>query len=227
MERRRTIFVHIGTHKTGTTSIQHFLVHNADDLQRGGILVPAAGRHLFGHHHVAWELRNDRRLAGGTGHVRQLCDELRSSTLDRAVLSSEDFEYLSQYPAALQAFVAALREIGFEPVFIVFFRERAAYLASLAAALANHGVTHTMDWYRERVQADEAILVKDDWWFDFNRTRFVARWADLTGGDVVAIDYDACPTNDGVVPTFLEAIGADGTLVEAARSWPRLNARPL
>jgi hypothetical protein len=94
----------------------------------GGHICPVKGTHLI---------------------VQQLIEELRATDLEKAVISSEDFEYLSQYPKILKGFVSSLREDGFDPVFIVFFRERHAYLTSLAAALANHGATHAMKWYRE------------------------------------------------------------------------------
>lgn len=224
-QHAKTVFLHIGTHKTGTTSIQHFLTHHADELRHAGILMPSAGRHRYGHHHIAWELRNDDRLERRTGHVQRLFDELRATDLGRSVISSEDFEYLSQYPEILRGFTGSLREIGFEPVFMVFFRERQAYLASLAAALANHGVMHPMDWYRRQLAAHDAILVKKDWFFDFDRDRFVSRWAGITGARVISLDYDACTEGAGVVPTFLETVAAGDALVERARSWPRLNVR--
>jgi len=199
---RGTVFIHIGTHKTGTTSVQHFLAENAAELRRERILIPSAGTYLHGHHHIAWELRNDDRLNGRTGHVQRLFDELRETDLDTAVVSSEDFEYLSQCPEILEAFAAALRTIGFEPVFVVFFRERRAYLASLAAALANHGVRHPMEWYSGQLDAHDAILVKRDWFFDFNRERFESRWTEITEAEIVALDYDAC-TNGAEVDFVL------------------------
>lgn len=221
----RTIFLHIGTHKTGTTSIQHFLAKNAEALRHERILMPLAGRHLQGHHHIAWELRNDVRLEGRTGFVQQLIEELRATDLEKAVISSEDFEYLSLYPKILKGFVSSLREIGFEPVFIVFFRERHAYLTSLAAALANHGVTYAMDWYREQLAVHDAILVKKDWYFDFNRDRFVSVLTDITDAELIELDYDACSRGAGVLPKFLETLGASEAMILRARSWPRMNVR--
>lgn len=226
-KRRKTVFLHIGTHKTGTTSIQHFLAQNDYELRRERILFPSAGRYVHGHHHIAWELRSDDRLNGRTGHVQRLLDELRETDLETVVVSSEDFEYLSQYPEILKTFTASLRKIGFEPVFVVFFRERWAYLASLATALANHGVTHPMEWYSGQLDAHDAILVRKDWFFDFNRDRFVSRWTGITEAEVVAIDYDACTEGAGIVQTFLETVAASDALMGLARSWPRLNARPI
>jgi len=225
VKRDRIIFLHIGTHKTGTTSIQHFLAKNAEELWHERILMPSAGRHLHGHHHIAWELRNDTRLEGRTGFVQQLIKELRATDLEKAVISSEDFEYLSQYPKILRGFVSLLREVGFEPVFIVFFRERHSYLTSLAAELANHGVSHTMGWYREQLAAHGAILVKKDWYFDFNRDRFVSMLTDITDAELIGLDYDACSRGAGVLPKFLETLGASEAMILRARSWPRMNVR--
>jgi hypothetical protein len=40
----KTAFVHVGTHKTGTTSIQSMLAANAKTLRGAGVFVPLAGR---------------------------------------------------------------------------------------------------------------------------------------------------------------------------------------
>jgi len=223
--RRRQVFIHIGTHKTGSTSIQHFLTNHAEALGTEGVLIPAAGRHLFGHHLIAWEMRHDERLRGRTGHLQQFFDELRTTTLDRAVISSEDFEYLTQYPSSLRDFVEALRRLQYEPVFIVFFRERAAYLASLVDTLKKLGVEHPVEWYEKQMQQDECIVVRKDWRFEFNRSRFVSAWSEITQAELHAFDFDACSIGHGVVPTFLGAVGVSGDLIEAASRWPRLNAR--
>lgn len=223
--RRRQVFVHVGTHKTGSTSIQNFLARNADRLRAGGILVPTTGIRGYGHHLVAWELRHDERLGGRSGFVPGLLEELRGSDLDRAVISSEDFEYLSRYRPALASFTSSLRSVGFEPVFVVFFREPEAYLASLAAELAKHGVAHPMEWYRGQLHEHGSILVRDDWFFDFDRERFVAAFRETTAAGIVTLDYDACAADDGIVPRFLRVIGASEELVAAGRSWPRLNVR--
>ena len=50
-ERRPVIIVHLGMHKTGTTSIQHFLARHRRRLREAGILYPRAGTH--GEQHAA------------------------------------------------------------------------------------------------------------------------------------------------------------------------------
>ena len=46
----KTIYLHIGTPKTGTTSIQSYLAKNYKDLYNDGYLVPKASRHNGGNH---------------------------------------------------------------------------------------------------------------------------------------------------------------------------------
>jgi hypothetical protein len=60
-----TIFVHIGTHKTGTTSLQYFFKLNYLSLLESGYLYPQSGRvkpYNFAHHGLAWQILGQRIL---------------------------------------------------------------------------------------------------------------------------------------------------------------------
>ena len=51
----KTAYIHIGTHKTGSTSIQDFLFKNRTKLRDRGFLYPLSGispKNLFGQHHL-------------------------------------------------------------------------------------------------------------------------------------------------------------------------------
>ena len=52
----RIIWLHIGVHKTGTTSIQTALARHRDLLRTHGVYVPKAGTvdRCSGHHAIAW-----------------------------------------------------------------------------------------------------------------------------------------------------------------------------
>jgi hypothetical protein len=191
------------------------------------MLVPLAGRYLYGHHNIAWELRNDERLGGACGYVDRLVSEISESPLDKSVISSEDFEYLVQYPLSLREFVRSLRRVNVEPTFMVFFRETNAYLNSLARELAKHGFGHGIEWYEEQLQRYGGIHVKKDWWFDFNRARFAERWIEITEAELICIDYDESAKGEGVLPTYVRTLGGSTILVEASRTWHRLNTRAV
>lgn len=49
-DKKKTIYIHIGTPKTGTTSIQEYLTRNADRLYQDGYLVPKTSRRHSSNH---------------------------------------------------------------------------------------------------------------------------------------------------------------------------------
>lgn len=92
------IFLHIGTHKTGSTAIQHHLSHNRKRLAENGILYPRIGRDRFAHHEVAWAVRAKpgAKLPRKVGPevLKELTDRLSSTNCHTAILSSEEFEFV-------------------------------------------------------------------------------------------------------------------------------------
>ena len=221
----KKIFIHIGTHKTGTTSIQSFLVKHAAEFSRSNMLIPKSGLRHHGHHFIAWELRGDKRLENKSGYVVKLLDELENNPCDNAIISSEDFEYLVRYEEKLKNFSNALRKVRYEPIFIVFFRDK-GYLDSLRAELSKHGVTKPAQWYQSALVKNNGVLVNDDWWFDLDRVRFCSTWRKVTDSPLLELDYDSCVNDGGVVPEFLKAVGASSELIDRSRVWPRYNTRP-
>lgn len=58
----KTLYVHIGLHKTGSTSLQNFLQLNEATLLAGGLYIPRSGRHqreltapTIIHSHLSWQ----------------------------------------------------------------------------------------------------------------------------------------------------------------------------
>lgn len=56
---RKTVYLHIGAPKTGTTSLQTFLGKHRSDLARQGFFVPRSDSKIFGHHSLVLSLIND------------------------------------------------------------------------------------------------------------------------------------------------------------------------
>jgi succinoglycan biosynthesis protein ExoM len=87
------LVLHLGTHKTGTTSIQHFMSSNREALKRQGILYPDS-KPFFGgssqaHHEFAHAVARD--AIGGDRRIQRFVSTLRSAAdhYDHIVLSSE------------------------------------------------------------------------------------------------------------------------------------------
>jgi hypothetical protein len=143
-----TCFIHAGTHKTGTTSIQQFLAANPVALASAGILIPRYGRphpHFAGHHNVARELFGDPRFLPEKGGLAEIMREIVLSGAESVCLSSEDFEFLGSRPAELERFVDAVAATGYRPVFIFYLRPQTSYCSSLAIEFSRGDTPTTVE----------------------------------------------------------------------------------
>ena len=86
----KRLFIHIGTHKTGTSVIQKFLFQNRDALKEKGFLYPYPG-HKPSHHAMASEFRPLKRTRNKEKELKTLSyiKEIRTHNLDTSILSSE------------------------------------------------------------------------------------------------------------------------------------------
>lgn len=206
----RRLYVHIGTHKTGTTTIQAFVNVNAAALKREVIHVAQAGRYhdQSGHHYIAADLRGEpittpRRWGG----LDALIDELAHIPQHKALITSENLEYLVDHPEAIRAFEARLAAIGWTPHYLVYFREQTAYLISLYHELLKHGLTLSFDAFVADSLRERHFRWQGDrhFWFDYRE--FVRRWRQATDQPLTCISYERARMGAGVVKTFLDAIG--------------------
>nr|QOL00440.1 hypothetical protein [uncultured organism] len=138
----RACFVHIGTHKTGTTALQRFFARNDGVLRRDGSLYPLAGRYradLPGHHNIAFELAGDERYDPALGTLADLCRELEAAPDERVYISSEGFGFLHDRDDRMHMLQGALAGAGFCPKAVVYLRPQADYLEALYGTLIRHG----------------------------------------------------------------------------------------
>jgi hypothetical protein len=134
----RIAFVHIGTHKTGTTSLQALLGKNETLFRDAGVFVPKTGRlepHSAGHHNIAWELGRDDQFDRRLGTFEALLHEAAAADAPNVCLTSEAFELLHGDPAALQRLRDGLLGIGYTPAIILYLRPQVDYLESLYAEI--------------------------------------------------------------------------------------------
>jgi hypothetical protein len=91
-----TVYLHIGTNKTGTTAIQRWLSAHRKELCGRGLLYPTTGMPLRAHHTLASALGFNLRVQTSdykqAAHFRNKLDaEIRDSNASRVIISSENF----------------------------------------------------------------------------------------------------------------------------------------
>lgn len=226
------LYIHIGTHKTGTTSIQVFLKQYEDRLARQSIHVPVAGRvspGSAGQHNIAWSLRADPRSEDRYGAPTDLTRELAGVRARCAVLSSEDFEYLVDRPELLSKFEAQVRASGWSPHYILFLRNTRDYAISLYHELQKHGDTDDFTTFATEILEHGYRRSHGDWVFYFDYPTFITRWRAAATGPMTILSYDAACQGMGVIETLLDILGAPPALARAAapgaKPWRRLLGR--
>ena len=224
---RRTLIVHIGASKAGSTSIQYLLAVLAPHLARRGILVPRADS---GHHHnllleLAGRWTVDPRRAGW----REVEAEIASSPAARIVLSSEIFtdETLGGAPAIerLRA-LAARTGVAVHPV---------AYLRPQTERVES--------WYAEQVRLGRVTMPFEAFLAEtlagpaggpLDYETMLAPWRAAFGGALAVFVLERGRPARGLLAHFLEVIGAaDAELLDMLdrlrppRANVRLGAREL
>jgi hypothetical protein len=137
-------YIHIGVHKTGTTSIQNLLGRHRAALRKYGISVPVSGNawlpEVGYHHNIAFELNNDSRYVPGKGGIKALCRELEQEECPTVVISSEDLCVSVRDAEKVARLRDPITAMGYEIIWVVYFRTypewaESAYI-ELAKALA-------------------------------------------------------------------------------------------
>lgn len=204
---QRKCILHIGTHKTGTTSIQAVLSSHRHQLARRGYLYPVTGipASTFGHHNVAWQIAGDPRFGVETGTLEDLLAEIKGSA-QHVVLSSEDFEGAATRPDVFAAFVRMLQQRGLDVSLVVYLREQPGYAVSLYLELLKHGLAATFDEFLEEI-VGQGIVRWKSWAFPFCYRTFLERLP----GDVPVIvrPYDAGGSTVGDFLSLLALTSAD------------------
>jgi len=217
---KKLLYLHIGTHKTGSTSIQYLLNKYELFLNELGIFIPKTGRIYDGHHNIAWELTNDERFSETHGTLSDLIRELRTSHYDIVILSSEDFEYLNAYPEKMQYFFGLLSEEGYNINVIAFFREQTEYASDLYTELLTHKIKISPEEFISEIVNNGAFKIKN-WYFEFNYQRFeknIKKALD-NKGKFIKLRY----VKD-VWPVFLKILGIDPLTFHSAFQNEKLNA---
>ena len=190
----RRCFIHIGTHKTGTTAVQQLLSRNESRLQQMGYLYPKAGRleRLPGQHNLAWQISGDRRFRDNHGTIDDLIREIKNSS-DDVILSSEDFECSLYHTPTLSGFISLLQSHGFLVTVILYVRNQIDYLPRLYLTLLHSGLDLTFD----KVLGPTLVQGEfhwHEWIFNFDYCDLLRRIDENANVDVIVRSYDQART---------------------------------
>lgn len=205
--------VHIGLHKTGTTTIQKTLERNRETLREAGILYPkAASIRAGGHLNLVWELTSPWKFEPSLGGLDALVDEARSAQAEHVIISAESFSGFRRRDDVLEVPRRLAAALGTEAHIVATVRPQFLLLDSLYAQNASTGYADQPyeEWLLTQIAEEnvdlEALLGR---WFDAYPT-------------VSVIPVEPSST-DPLVETFLRTCGV--TSAVNLESAPRANTR--
>jgi hypothetical protein len=208
---KKTLFIHAGTEKTGSTSLQHFLMTNGTILEDNGFHflrsggVGGTGAIQF----TATLCRPKMRLGELTyqnTHVlqRRLIAEVRQSNCARFIISSEHLHSQVNSPDQLDELMRLFSEAGITEFKVVFYiRNQIDLIRSHYSTQIKGGGAHT---HRDAFsKLNMKRLVPKAMSSYGNYYRMLDLWSCVFGKEnIMAKNYDK---TDDVVASFLDMIG--------------------
>ena len=146
-ESSKTLYLHIGIGKTGTTALQEFWASNADQLVSLGVKYASTGfdqgaHHILGHYWgVGWMQKQavDQEISSGGDHWLKLSEEFRSSS-DHLLVSTESLaRAFSERPESLVDIKTKLAGVNIK--FLIYLRRQDLHVESWYNQLIKTGLS--------------------------------------------------------------------------------------
>jgi hypothetical protein len=194
---RRVCYIHVGPHKSGTTSIQWFLQENRAELLELGYFVPESETKRGAHHALAEGLAG---LDVGEHREPLVAKSIRAiaeTPAEAIVISSEALEGLLRSRWHTERFFNRIAELKLEPKLILFPRNQPQWINSSYAS--------SVKSFRRSDSFQSCVLG-----FAESPDAGFWRWIELAntrGAELIARPFSKETMAGGVMPEFLRSIG--------------------
>lgn len=196
-------YLHVGSHKTGTTAIQDFLSRNRDVFDRNNILVPASGTTSRGSHIVLVHRMLGMPVASHhQDPLAALKAEMQARPSHDLLISAELLEITLKHGPRRHSIVEFFAKAGYDVRIILYVRN--------APQLTNARYSQRVKMFRYGGEFSEMlarILAKD---------HGLARWVDVVRNNpcsLVARAYTGDVQAGGLIGDIMQVLGFDWTQV--------------
>ena len=194
---KRICYIHVGPHKTGTTSIQWFLQENSAELLKHGYFVPESETKRGAHHALAEALAGLEVGEHREPLVARSIAAIAETPAQATIISSEALEGLLRNRQHTETFFNRIAELNLEPKLILFPRNQPQWINSSYAS--------TVKSFR-RSDSFESGAFGFAQSLDARFSRWI-RLAETHGAQLIARPFSKETLRRGVIPEFLRSIG--------------------
>ncbi|RJE80940.1 hypothetical protein [Paracoccus sp. JM45] len=192
------LFIHIGTHKTATTWLQHFLGMNADRLEDMGYYYPKTGRVNHAQHRIGQAIFQRPKSAAPIHDIplwQRFKREIGSTRYENIVISSEEFEWV-HHPKVIRDFLPDV-----EIHVVCYLRRQDDYFESLYGQ-------QIRDFKPRLTVTIEEQLRKPHPYLDYKA--LIERWSGAADQTHVRVFDRKFMVNGDIGQDFLSCIGLPG-----------------
>ena len=193
----RLCYIHVGPHKTGTTSIQWFLQENRAELLKHGYFVPESETKRGAHHALAEGLAGLEVGDHREPLVARSIAAISETPAPAIIISSEALEGLLRNRHHAEIFFNRVRRLNLQPKFILFPRNQPQWINSSYAS--------TVKSFR-RSDSFETCAIRFAQSPDARFSRWI-RLAETHGAELITWPFSKETLRRGVIPEFLHGIG--------------------
>ena len=206
MTNNKSVILHIGVPKTGTTALQAALANSRKDLAKQNVVYPSQWRNA--HHRAAWAITERTwgwKGRGGTTtpikHWNRLVKETKTNK--KIILSSEFFCEANQKQS--QKMVADLGRSRLEVV--ITLRPFGKLLPSAWQQYLKYGVKLTYDeWLAAILNGPREAAPTPTFWMRHDHPALIKRWLELIGKDNLTLVVVDDTNHDFIYQAFEEIL---------------------
>ncbi len=211
----RRVYLHIGTEKTGTSSIQHFFAKKRDELKKLGILYPAslgtpnnmkitaaAENYIkLDDLRIKYELRNPKQIDQFRKNIiENLKEEIEESNAETVIISNEHLSSRLNRPEEIERVKKMLSPLFDEFKIVVYLRRQDKFFESRYSTAMKTGNTREFK-----------IPEKGKESFDFHYWNMLQMWEAVYGKENMIVrkfEKEALIGGD-IIKDFVNATGID------------------
>ena len=205
------LIIHIGLHKTGTTSFQNFLHLNRDALLKAGVLYPEMGEHES-HWVIPNQIvRNNWNYV--EDYMKTSLTNAKKANIKTVFISSEDFELFLFEGYLASQFEKLILNLGYSKIYWVsILRNQWDYFNSIYSEMSKNKVCLNYATAGEEILNFGEISMGTNvyrWRFAFDYDTIIQRFLDQINGSFSAYSFDQFTSTDVIGQEFINRILED------------------
>ena len=194
MFMNKTIYFHIGNHKTGTTSIQLILKKNIDLLNDNNLIYMDRSKndiYNYNNNNISWELASDPRFNNQNKKLDDLI-KLINSSQKNIIFSSEDFPLIGYNEKKMSLLLSALNTNKYKIKVIIYLRNQIDHFIGLYQISLLLGLSFSSPLKLINLLEKENIIKINStfFWFDyFKQYNQILNLFKITKKDIICKSY--------------------------------------